>query len=128
MNRDLMLERLVHLARAAPGAFKADPVFRYAALGAGLALIMLVLRLGGHSGGLGAPPPPPGPPARLGARYGDPTTAPQAPTRPTPLATAEAPIAPSRSLQGVSVTQDPSAPPDRFGTLTAVQPTRRPKP
>ena len=76
MNRGLVFDRLAKLVRAAPGAFEADPVFRYAALGAGLALILLVLRLGGPSGGLGAPPPPPGPPARLGAGYGDPATAP----------------------------------------------------
>jgi len=119
VNRAAVLGRLGRLARAAPGAFRNDPVFRFAALGAVVALLMLAGRLGGHAGGVAGPPPPPAP-SSLGARYGD-----QAATA-APSPAAPGPIAPSRSLQGVTVSQDSSAPPDRFGTLGAAQPQRKP--
>jgi hypothetical protein len=96
LNRAAVFEHLGRLARAAPGAFRNDTVFRVA-----------------------GPPPPPAP-SSLGARYGD-----QAGAAATPPAAA-GPIAPSRSLQGVKVSKDSSAPPDRFGTLDAAQPQRKP--
>jgi hypothetical protein len=107
------------LARAAPGAFRNDPVFRFAAIGAVVALLMLAGRLAGHAGSVTRPPPPPAP-SSLGARYGD-----QAATAAPPQAAA-GPIAPSRSLQGVTVSHDSSAPPDRFGKLDVTQPQRKP--
>jgi hypothetical protein len=116
VNRAAVLEHLGRLTRAALGAFRNDPVFRFAAIGAVVALLMLAGRLGGHAGSLKGPPPPPGPNS-LGARYGDQAATPQA---------AAGPIAPSRSLQGVTVSHDSSAPPDRFGTLHATQPQRKP--
>ena len=109
MNRAAVFEHLGRLARAAPGAFRNDPVFRFAAAG----------RLGGHTSSVTGPPPPPAP-SSLGARYGD-----QAATA-APQPAAAGPIAPSRSLQGVTVSKDSSAPPDRFGTLDAAQPQRKP--
>ena len=119
MNRAAVFEHLGHLARAAPGAFRNDPVFRFAAIGAVVALLMLASRLGGHASRVAGPPPPPAP-SSLGARYGD-----QAATSVPPPAVA-GPIAPSRSLQGVTISQDSSTPPDRFGTLDAAQPQRKP--
>ena len=119
MNREAILEHLGRLARAAPGAFRNDPVFRFAAIGAVVALLMLAGRLGGHPSSVAGPPPPPAP-SSLGARYGD-----QAGGA-APPPSAAGPIAPSRSLQGVTVSKDSSAPPDRFGTLDAAQPQRKP--
>jgi hypothetical protein len=112
VNRTAVFRRLGRLARAAPGAFRNDPVFRFAAIGAVVALLMLAGRVAG-------PPPPPAP-SSLGARYGDQAGA----AAPPPAAAG--PIAPSRSLQGVTISQDSSTPPDRFGTLNAAQLQRKP--
>jgi hypothetical protein len=119
VKRAAVLEHLGRLARAAPGAFRNDPVFRFAAIGAVVALLMLAGRLGGHTGSVAGPPLPPAP-SSLGARYGDQAGA----AAPPPAAAG--PIAPSRSLQGVTVRKDSSTPPDRFGTLDAAQPQRKP--
>jgi hypothetical protein len=119
VNRAAVFEHLGRLARAAPGAFRNDTVFRFAAIGAVVALLMLAGRLGGHTGSVAGPTPPPAP-RSLGARYGD-----QAGEAAPPLA-AGGPVTPSRSLQGVTISKDSSAPPDRFGTIDAAQPQRKP--
>jgi hypothetical protein len=105
---------LRRMAEAVPSAWHHDPVFRWAAIGAGGALALFVLRLA-------APPALHGPlsapgssvPANLGPTYG--TAAAGSP--PLPSLPAVLPkIAPDRSLQGVTITP---APEDRFGTAPA---------
>lgn len=102
------------LAEAAPSAWHLDPVFRWAAIGAGVALALFVLRLV-------APPALHGPlsapgssvPAGLGPTYG--TAAAGSPPL-SSLPAAPPTIAPDRSLQGVTITP---APEDRFGRVPA---------
>jgi hypothetical protein len=107
---------LRRLAEAAPSAWNYDPVFRWAAIGAGVALVLFVLRLA-------APPALPGPlsapgpsvPVNLGPTYGTAATgSPPLPSSPAVLPK----IAPDRSLQGVTITP---APEDRFGTAPAAK-------
>lgn len=116
MNAARLGDPLGRLARAAPGAFLHDPVFRTAAIGALLALLFLVGRLGGHPGPV---PPPPPPAATLGATYGQPGGTASAPPP------AAGPISPSRSLEDVTVRPDAKTPADRFGTLGATRPSRK---
>jgi len=107
-------QKLARLLRAAPVAWRHDPIFRYAATGAALALVVLLARLGGND-----PDRSPGPlratvsaPAALGDSYRavgevpSPTTASAASPAPVPT------IVPSRTLDGVRI--EP-APADRFG-------------
>ena len=107
-------QKLVRLLRAAPVAWRHDPIFRYAATGAAVALVVLLARLGGND-----PDRSPGPsratvpaPAALGDSYRaageipSPITASAAPPAPVPT------IAPGRTLDGVRI--EP-APADRFG-------------
>lgn len=110
IDRATLARLLARLARAAPGAFRHDPVFRTAAIGAVVALLMLAGRLGGREG---AVPPPAPPPATLGASYGEPS----GPAVPAPASAG--PIAPSRSLEGIHVRRDPNGPADRFGRFEA---------
>lgn len=114
MNAARVADYLGRLARAAPAAFLHDPVFRTAAIGAALALLFLIGRLGGHPG---AVPPPPPPAAPLGTAYGQSGGVAAAPPA--------GPIAPSRSLDGLRVTPEPRAAADRFGTLGAARPSRK---
>jgi hypothetical protein len=109
---------LVRLARAAPAAFRHDPLFRLAVFGAGLALLVLLARLGGHEGVV---PGPPSPPATLGSFYGDRTGTSAEPTT-------AGPILPGRSLEGLVIHPDPASRPDRFGTLGAAQPVSQEPP
>ena len=104
MNAARLGDLLGRLARAAPGAFLNDPVFRTAAISALLALLFLVGRL---SGTPGAVPPPPPPPTALGAAYSQ-SGGPASASPP-----AAGPIAPSRSLDGVTVRPDDRTPADR---------------
>ena len=113
---------LARLARAAPAAFRDDPVFRYTALGAGLALVAWFGDLGRQGASVPAAPPPP---ATLGASYADrggagASTTPNSAQSPVTAV----PIAPSRSANGLTITQDPRGQPDRFGTLHAAQPRK----
>jgi len=102
---------LRRMAAAVPAAWHYDPVFRWAAIGAGIALAMLVLRLAA-SPALRQPPPLP-----ASAGSAKPAPASDVPAARSwsvpPLPTAMPKIAPGRSLAGVTVTP---APPDRFGT------------
>ena len=93
-------------------------MFRYTALGAALALLAAFANLGHHGVSVPAAPPPP---ATLGASYTDRGGAAVSPA-PTPAG----PIAPSRSLSGMTVRQDPRAAADRFGTVGATHPQRNP--
>lgn len=105
---------LRRLARAAPSAFRDDPVFRYAAIGA---LAALVLHPGRLSGAPTNPPKPPAlrAPATLASAYGDGASA--------PLATQS--IAPGRALNGLTERPDPHGEPDDFGTLRSPPPPAR---
>lgn len=109
---------LGRLAGAIPRAWAVDRPFRFAAIGAVVALVMLLGRLAG--GDSHAPPSPatkilplpapgdryePGPPPIEAAPEGPPN-----------------PIAPGRPLDGVRIERDPNAPAERFGTMRAVEP------
>ena len=125
IDRSRLKAELSRLARAAPGAFRNDPVFQAAAIGALLALAFLVVRLGGRPGAVpGAVPAPPPPPASLGASYGQGGAA-TTPSATTPAPASGEPITPSRSLTGVVVQPGTSTPADRFGTLEAAKPKRK---
>ena len=101
-----LAELLRRHARAAPSAFREDPVFRYAAIGAVAALVMLPGRLGGASTNTPKPQGPP-PPATVGRPNGAP--APQV----------AQPIAPGQSLNSLTAPPDRDDAPDDFGTLSA---------
>jgi hypothetical protein len=94
---------LRHLVAASPSAWHDDPIFRWAAIGAGAALVAFALRVAGSP----APPlqtPAPGSsvPASLGPTYG--TALPTPPVFPR--------IAPGRALDDVTIAP---AHEDRFG-------------
>lgn len=118
MDRFRVIPRLRRLLRAAPAAFRRDPVFRYAAIGAAVSLLALLVRLGGSDpADGGARPQTPPAPAALGSSYGQ-----AGPSLPSPAPSASpspAQISPSRSLDGVRV--DPGGTPaDRFGTVPSI--------
>lgn len=113
-DRFWLFEWTKRLAAAAPGAFRHDPVFRYAAIGAVASFLVLIARLTG--GPDRAAPRPPDPPVSgaLGSRYGE-TAAPGPPSAAAlspPLS-----ITPGRSLEDVRTAPNSAAPTDRFGTL-----------
>ena len=101
---------LRRMAAAAPSAWHYDPVFRWSAIGAGVALALFVLRLAAPPARHG-PPSVPGSsvPANLGPTYG------ASATGSSPAFPALPKIAPGRSLDGVTITPAPE--PDRFGTV-----------
>ncbi|MFQ8433307.1 hypothetical protein [Amaricoccus sp. W119] len=110
------------LLAALPRAWAADRVFRLAVIGAGLALVVLLLRLGAgeSTNGDGAPSaariplPPPG--TRYEAPVSDELASPVPGT----------PLAPGRGLEGVTIVRNPDAATDPFGTLRAGEPPRAP--
>jgi hypothetical protein len=110
---------LHRMAAAAPAAWHYDRVFRWSAIGAGITLLLFVLRLAeppAHHTLVSAPGS--SAPAIPGPTYGaSETGSPLAP----PVLTALPKIAPGRSLDGVTITPAPE--PDRFGTLPL--PTRK---
>jgi hypothetical protein len=104
---------LRRMAAAAPAAWYYDRVFRWSAIGAGIALVMLVLRLAESPAPrmqVSAPgqPVPANPGPTYGASSAGSLLAP-------PVSTALPKIAPGRSLDGVTITPAPEH--DRFGTL-----------
>ncbi len=108
------------LAEAAPVAWRHDPLFRGAAIGAGVTLALLVLRIvGPHSPALDAPTVPTIMPGgaiqpRSGAGVPGMPLAAQPPV--------DVPkIAPGHSLDDVTIIPTPNT--DRFGTFT---PAKRP--
>ena len=105
------VDRLRRLLAAVPHAWAADPVFRYAAAGAAVSLVVLLAELA-HGPSPSVPPLPP--PAGVAS----PGPAPLGGPSPTPAA---APIAPERALNGVTIATDPKTQPDRFGTLSAAR-------
>ena len=111
--------RLRRMAAAAPAAWYYDSIFHWSTIGAGIALVLFVLRLAESP----APhtqvsAPASSAPAIPGPTYGASTVgSPLAP----PVSTALPKIAPGRSLDGVTITPAPEH--DRFGTLPL--PTRK---
>ena len=105
------------LVAALPRAWATDRTFRFAAIGAAAALVMLLGRLVDGDGATppvapdteAAAPPP-------GARYAPATSRPAVPEAPS------GPLAPGRGLDGVTIERDPNAPRDAFGTLRAADP------
>jgi len=123
MDRVRVIATLRRLLRAAPAAFRRDPVFRYAAIGAVMSLLVLLARLGGSDPADGStrPPTPPAP-AALGSSYGQTGASPPSPVPPASPSPPQ--ISPSRSLNGVRVAPD-GTPADRFGTMPS-SPRERP--
>lgn len=120
-DRLRLLRSARRLAAAAPGAFRHDPVFRYAAIGAIVSLLVVVARLTGGLEQTGPRAPEPPTSGALGSRYGErraPGPAPAAPPSPAPS------IAPGRTLDGIRIAPETAAPADRFGTLPAPKPDR----
>jgi hypothetical protein len=110
---------LRRMAEVVPAAWHYDRVFRWAAIGAGIALAMLVLRLAA-SPALRQPPPLP---ASAGSARPAPNAAATGSWPVPPVPTAVPKIAPGRALAGVTITP---APPDRFGTAAAATGKGRP--
>jgi len=96
--------------RLAPALMRRDPIFRYAAIGALMALVFLVGRLAQDWAGPGPIPatPTPSPIERPSE------TGPAAPGLPQPAPATAPAIAPGRSLEGVTIAP---APADAFGKL-----------
>jgi hypothetical protein len=108
---------LRRMAAAAPSAWHYDPVFRWSAIGAGVALALFVLRLADSPAPNGVSPVPgTSVPTSLGPSYGAAAGSSLAPpgsiTTPRPAAPK---IAPGRSLDGVTITPGPER--DPFGTV-----------
>lgn len=112
---------LRRMAEAVPVAWHYDRVFRWAAIGAGIALAMLVLRLAA-SPALRQPPTLPTS-AESARPVSSPGTAATGSWPVPPIPTAVPKITPGRSLAGVTITP---APPDRFGTAVAATGKERP--
>jgi hypothetical protein len=102
-GKDISL-RIGHALRLAPALLRRDPIFRYAAIGALMAVVVLV----GHAAQDWAGPGPiPATPASAIDR-------PSATGLPQPAPATAPAIAPSRSLDGVTIAP---APADAFGKL-----------
>ena len=105
------------LARMAPTLFLRDPLFRYAAIAAGIALLFLIAQFAQNVAG---PPTIPAAPAVSASGVPDrPKSAATAPVAPgvspaAPLPAKAPTIAPGRPLDGIAV--EP-APADTFGKL-----------
>ncbi len=97
-----------HALRLAPALLRRDPIFRYAAIGALMALVFLVGRAAQDWAGPG--PIPATPPSAI--------ESPSATGLPQPAPATAPAIAPSRSLEGVTI--EP-APADAFGKLPQQQ-------
>lgn len=125
MSKNLVAFPLRRLLALAPSLFRQDPVFRYAVIGGGLALLALLSRLGGAPAPVPAPastlPPiaqslsaPVPPPASLGTEYG---AAPEPKRPPAPISQDPPRIAPSHSLDEPGAAQSRRTAPDRFGVI-----------
>lgn len=95
--------RVYRMLAAVPPAWRNDPVFRWATIGAGIALVMLAIRISA------SPISHPLPPGRTSPAAGSWSV--------PPHSTATLKIAPGRPLAGVTITPTPE---DRlFGTVPA---------
>jgi hypothetical protein len=103
-----MLSSVRRAASLIPALLRHDPLFRYAAIAAALAMVFLVGRLAQDMAGPGAIPPKQ---KELGAPVGEPgNAAAPSPDDGTPLK-----IAPGRALDGARIEPPPR---DSFGTIT----------
>ena len=128
MSDSLLAFRLRRFLALAPSLFRRDAVFRYAVIGAGLALLALLRRLGGAPAPVSAPasalPPvaqslsaPVPPPASLGTEYGAPLHQPEPKRPPEPVSDDPPRIAPGHSLDELGAAQNRRLAPDRFGVI-----------
>ena len=131
-EKSLFAFRLRRFFGRAPSLFREDAVFRYAVIGAGLALLALLSRLGGAPAPVPAPasvlPPvaqslsaPVPPPASLGTEYG---AAPESKRPPAPVSHDPPHIAPSHSLDELGAARTPRPAPDRFGVIPRASPEK----
>jgi hypothetical protein len=103
---------LRRMAAAAPSAWHYDPVFRWSAIGAGVALALFVLRLADSPAPRGSSPVPgTSVPTSLGPSYGAAARSSPVP----PVSTAVPKIDPGRSLDGLVIAPAPER--ERFGTV-----------
>ena len=110
---------LRRLAAAAPAAWRHDPVFRWASIGAGITLALFLLRLAGpHAPELEPRTLGYTPPAGMQGLTG-PRGMPSSAVQPLPAVVPK--IAPGHPLSDVTVIPTPDS--DRFGTFT---PARKP--
>ena len=101
--------RIGQALRLAPALLRHDPIFRYAAIGALMALLLLVGRAAQDWAGPGAiPATPPSAVERPSA------TGPASPSPVQPAPAGAPAIAPGRSLDGVTIAPVPA---DEFGRL-----------
>ena len=132
-EKSLFALRLRRFLALAPSLFRRDAVFRYAVIGAGLALLALLSRLGDAPAHAPAPasalPPvaqslsaPVPPPASLGTEYG---AAPESKRPPEPVSHDPPRIAPSHSLDELGAAQNPRPAPDRFGVIPRASPEKQ---
>ena len=108
MTGEDIAARIGHALRLAPALLRHDPIFRYAAIGAFLALLLLIGRAAQDWAGPG--PIPATPPSAVES----PSATPAAPGLPQPAPATAPAISPSRSLEGVTIAP---APADAFGRL-----------
>ena len=109
MTGEDIAARIGHALRLAPALLRRDPIFRYAAIGALMVLLLLMGRAAQDWAGPGAIPATPPPAVEpLSA------TGPASPSLPQPAPEAAPAIAPGRSLEGVTIAP---APADAFGRL-----------
>ena len=109
--------RVAKLMRMTPALFLRDPLFRYAAVAAGIALLFLIAEFAQGLAGPSAIPAAPS--ASVGGGSGKPQASAAPPSAPTaspatPIPAGAPAIAPGRPLTGIAV--DP-APADTFGIL-----------
>ena len=119
MTRDHLISPLRQALSLVPALIRYDPLFRYAAIGAALFLLLVIGRLAQDWAGPGQVPPAPDIGAAMGpADHQRSVATPElgtispAPAAPSPAAVPS--IAPGRSLYDVNVRP---APADSFGTL-----------
>jgi hypothetical protein len=104
MTGEDIAARIGHALRLTPTLLRRDPIFRYAAIGALLALLLLIGRAAQDWAGPGAIPAMP--PSAI--------ESPSAPSLARPAPEVAPAIAPGRSLEGVTIAP---APADAFGKL-----------
>ena len=109
MTGEDIAARIGRALRLAPALLRGDPIFRYAAIGAFLALLLLIGRAAQDWAGPGAIPAMPPSAIELPSANG-----PAAPGLPQPAPATAPAIAPGRSLEGVTIAP---APADAFGRL-----------
>ena len=109
MTGEDIAARIGHALRLAPALLRRDPIFRYAAIGALMVLILLIGRAAQDWAGPGAiPATPPSAVERPSA------TGPASPSPVQPAPATAPTIAPGRPLDGVTIAP---APADAFGRL-----------